>query len=61
MDEKVRKEEHVRCLNCLERFYVKRGVQKATCPGCQMEWRMSWHEDGMAKIRGPVWEKVKKS
>jgi rRNA maturation endonuclease Nob1 len=50
----------VRCLNCLGRFEVTKGVQKETCPKCGMEWRIAWHDDGMAKIRGPVWSKVKK-
>jgi rRNA maturation endonuclease Nob1 len=50
----------VRCLNCLERFKVTKGVEKESCPKCGMEWRIAWHDDGMAKIRGPVWSKVNK-
>ena len=60
MARKTGREEQVRCLNCLERFKVKRGSDKEACPKCKMEWRISWHHDGMAKIRGPVWNKVKK-
>jgi len=26
-----------------------------------MEWRISWPYPNMAKIRGPVWEKLKRT
>jgi len=54
------RDEQIRCLNCLTRFEVKKQAGRAACPKCGMEWRISWHDDGMAKIRGPVWGKVKK-
>ena len=51
----------VRCLNCFERFRPGLRAEKATCPKCKMEWRISWPYQNMAKIRGPVWEKVKRT
>ena len=57
---KSNRDRQLRCLNCLERFEVKKGAEDAACPKCGMQWRISWHDDGMAKIRGPVWSKVKK-
>ena len=60
MAKKADRNLQVRCLNCLQRFEVKKNADRATCPKCEMEWRISWHDDGMAKIRGPVWSKTKK-
>jgi uncharacterized paraquat-inducible protein A len=54
------REGYIRCLNCLWRFDVPQGAEKASCPNCKMEWRISWYGDKDAKIRGPVWEKVKR-
>lgn len=42
----------VRCKNCLERFSVEPGAEKATCPHCNKEWRISWPRPGQATIRG---------
>ncbi|MFH1422345.1 MAG: hypothetical protein ABIH42_06490 [Planctomycetota bacterium] len=53
------REGQVRCLNCLSRFSVPQGVDKIVCPKCKMEWRISWYGEEDAKIRGPVWDKVK--
>jgi rRNA maturation endonuclease Nob1 len=50
----------VRCLRCFERFWPQRGADKAICPKCGMEWRISWPYPKTAKIRGPVWEKFPK-
>ena len=52
------REGQVRCLNCFARFRPDPGGTEATCPGCETKWRISWVEPGMAKIRGPVWDKV---
>ena len=60
MAKKADRNLQLRCLNCLERFTVKKDADKTVCPKCRMEWRISWHHDGMAKIRGPVWNKIKK-
>ncbi len=60
MAKKKGRDEQVRCLNCFERFKVEKGAERAACPKCAMEWRISWHHDGMAKIRGPVWSKLKR-
>ena len=60
MAKKTGREKQVRCQNCLERFKVLKGADRAACPKCEMVWRISWHHDGMAKIRGPVWDKLKK-
>jgi hypothetical protein len=54
------RDSHVRCLNCFVRFSPKPGAQEARCPECNIEWRISWPYPGTAKIRGPVWNKMKK-
>lgn len=46
----------VRCLNCFERFRVPPRAERVTCPSCGWEWRISWANPKLAKIRGPVWE-----
>jgi predicted RNA-binding Zn-ribbon protein involved in translation (DUF1610 family) len=48
----------VRCLNCFERIYPPKGAERFTCPGCAMEWRISWASPQIPKIRGPVWDKL---
>ena len=50
----------VRCLACFARFWPKRGADRAACPKCGMEWRISWPFPRTAKVRGPVWEKFPK-
>lgn len=47
----------VRCLNCLSRFRPGARADRAVCPSCEVEWRISWPYSRTAKIRGPVWEK----
>jgi len=47
----------VRCLNCFERFRPGPRAERAACPGCKTEWRISWAGPDFAKIRGPVWDK----
>ena len=46
----------IRCLTCFTRFRPIAGVERAKCPGCGIEWRISWPYPKTAKIRGPVWE-----
>jgi hypothetical protein len=46
----------VRCLNCLARFEPKPGADRAPCPNCAIEWRISWLNRTFPKIRGPVWK-----
>jgi hypothetical protein len=47
----------VRCLQCFKRFRPGPGAERAACPACGIEWRISWPYPGTAKIRGPVWDK----
>jgi len=49
----------VRCLSCFTRFRPALNTERASCPNCGMEWRISWTYPNVAKIRGPVWEKMK--
>ena len=41
-----------RCLNCLERFPVQPNVKEATCPHCNIKYRISWPWPGQPKVRG---------
>jgi hypothetical protein len=50
----------VRCLGCFERFRPPLGAERATCPGCGLEWHISW-KGALAKIRKPVWESWEQS
>lgn len=59
MRQKGSGKERVRCLNCFERFAPPKGASQATCPKCQMEWRLTWSSPTSVKVRGPVWAKVK--
>ncbi|MBU0544870.1 MAG: hypothetical protein KKH97_06000, partial [Proteobacteria bacterium] len=45
-----------RCLACFTRFWPKQGSEKTKCPGCGVEWKISWTYPRTAKIRGPGWE-----
>ncbi len=36
------KETTVRCLRCRQRFAVELNVNKAKCPHCGVEWKISW-------------------
>jgi len=47
----------VRCLNCFSRFRPGSRSERAVCPACEVEWRISWPYARTARIRGPVWEK----
>ncbi|MFH1976113.1 MAG: hypothetical protein ABIJ52_11225 [Pseudomonadota bacterium] len=53
--EGLRKAE-VTCPACFMRFWPKRGARKAKCPGCGIEWRISWPCPGTAKGKGSNWE-----
>jgi len=46
----------VRCPACFMRFSPRQGAEKAKCPGCGIEWGISWPYPGTAMIRGPGWE-----
>lgn len=48
--------QEIRCLKCFSRFTPDPGSERAFCPGCEMEWRISWLNPDTPKIRGPVWE-----
>lgn len=48
----------VRCLNCFARYRVPPRADRFVCPECGWEWRVSWVNPELAKIRGPMWEKM---
>lgn len=50
------RDREVRCLNCFTRFAPEIGAERAACPSCGVEWRISWPWPSFAKIRGPVWD-----
>ena len=41
-----------RCMNCLERFPVKPNAKEATCPRCNITYRISWPWSDQPKVRG---------
>ena len=47
----------MRCLNCFTRFRPAPRAERAACPKCKIEWRISWADPKFSKIRGPVWDK----
>ncbi|NIN67557.1 MAG: hypothetical protein GTO63_23205 [Anaerolineae bacterium] len=49
----------VRCLNCFERVTVPPRAEKIACPACGWEWRISWVNPDLPKVRGPLWERMK--
>ncbi|MHC4931030.1 MAG: hypothetical protein ACYTGV_02420 [Planctomycetota bacterium] len=53
---KARREGEVRCLNCFGRFRPPSRAERARCPTCGIEWRISYPYPNTPKIRGPVWE-----
>jgi hypothetical protein len=48
----------VRCLNCFHRHRVPPEAEKFVCPECGCEWRVSWVNPQLAKLRGPMWDKM---
>ena len=46
----------VRCQACSSRFKPGLGAERAKCPDCGIEWRLSWPYPKTARIRGPVWD-----
>ena len=50
------REGEVQCIACLTRFWPEQGAERAKCPGCGVEWRISLLYSRTAKIRGPGWE-----
>ncbi|GAB4253825.1 hypothetical protein [Deferrisoma sp.] len=56
--ETEKRKAQIRCLNCFTRFFPEPGRKVARCPGCEMEWRLTWTGPHAVKVRGPVWEKV---
>jgi rRNA maturation endonuclease Nob1 len=42
----------VRCKNCIQRFEVKPKVERAKCPTCGAEYRISWPKPDLPYIRG---------
>jgi hypothetical protein len=52
------REGEVRCLNCFQRFRPPRNAERAVCPTCGVEWRLSYPYPNTPKIRGPVREQL---
>lgn len=52
------REHELRCLNCFTRFVPEQGADRAFCPQCRVEWRLSWLHPEAPKIRGPVWQRL---
>jgi hypothetical protein len=50
------REGELRCLNCFTRFRPAPSAERAKCPSCEIEWRISYPYPHTPKIRGPVWE-----
>ncbi|MFW9828188.1 MAG: hypothetical protein ACFFEY_11375 [Candidatus Thorarchaeota archaeon] len=48
----MNKETKCRCMNCLERFPVPPNAKEATCPNCNITYRISWPWPGQPKVRG---------
>ena len=49
----------VRCLNCFHRYKVPPKADRFVCPECDWEWRVSWVNPKLAKVRGPMWDRMK--
>ena len=45
-----------RCLNCFVKISPPSGAKTCKCPQCSFEWRVSWPQPNLPRIRGPVWE-----
>lgn len=45
---------HARCLNCRNRFEVKKGQNIAECDHCGSKWRISWVDPEQPKVQGPA-------
>ena len=52
----LRPERSVRCSSCLKRISIEPRVSRATCPYCDMQFRISWVTPDQPRVRGPVWE-----
>ena len=52
----LRPERSVRCSSCLKRITIPERASRATCPYCDMQFRISWVTPDQPRIRGPVWE-----
>jgi len=50
------REGEVQCIACLTKFWPGQGAERAKCPGCGVEWRISWPYARTARIRGHGWE-----
>ena len=59
MAEKSRDGE-VRCLNCFARFRPRSHADRAACPQCSAEWRISWPYPKTAKISN-AWKRMPKN
>lgn len=44
----------VRCCNCFYRIPVEPRAERATCPKCNIEYRIAWVAPDQPLIRGPA-------
>ena len=54
----LRPEHSCRCSNCQERISIPLEASEATCPYCDMPFRISWVTPDQPRIRGAVWSKL---
>ena len=54
----LRPERSVRCSSCLQRITIAVKATEATCPYCDMRYRISWVTPDQPRIRGPVWAAI---
>jgi len=51
----LRPEHSTRCSNCQERISIPLRSTQATCPYCEMPYRISWITPEQPRIRGAIW------
>jgi len=51
----MRPERSVRCSSCQKRITIEARATEASCPYCDMQYRISWVTPDQPRIRGPVW------
>jgi hypothetical protein len=54
----LRPEHSCRCSNCQERISIPLRAAHATCPHCDMPYRISWITPDQPRIRGAIWSKL---
>ncbi|MBT3363418.1 MAG: hypothetical protein HN929_12330 [Chloroflexi bacterium] len=54
----MRPEHSTRCANCQERISIPIKAAIATCPYCDMPYRISWVTPDQPRIMGAIWSKL---